>query len=98
MDYEYLKKRLGELGNYWYVSKGSLTCCAICERAQNDITAEIFYFPNESDTFSVTFTEIKTNKQSEKEYISIDDFIADFKDVINLVSEMERVYKNIGLF
>ena len=99
MDYEYLKKRLGELGNYWYVSKGSLTCCAICERAQNDITAEIFYPPpNESNTFSVTFTEIKTNKQSEKEYSSIDDFIVDFKKVINLVSETERVYKIIGLF
>ena len=50
MDYEYLKKRLGELGNYWYVSKGSLTCCAICERSQNDITAEILHFENDADT------------------------------------------------
>ena len=98
MDYEYLKKRLGELGNYWYVSKCGLTCCAICERAQNDITAEIFYFPDGSDTFSVTFTEMKTNKQSTKEYSSIDDFIRDFKEVINLVSKTERVYKKIGLF
>lgn len=98
MDYEYLKKKLGELGNYLYVSKGSLTCCSICERAVNDITAEIFCFPDGSGTFSVTFTEVKTNKQSTKEYSSIDDFIRDFKEVINLVSKTEKVYKKIGLF
>ena len=95
MDYEYLKKRLGELGNYWYVSKGSLTCCAICERAQNDITAEILHFENDANTFSVKFTVRETSREFTKEYSFINDFIIDFKDILNLMNKTERIYNNI---
>ena len=65
------------------------------ERADYDITAEILHFENNSDTFSVKFIEGITNREFTKEYSSVNDFIINFKDIINLMNETERIYNNI---
>ena len=67
----------------------------MCERAQNDITAEILHFDNDLDTFSVKFTEMKTGRESIKEYSSANDFAVNFKDILNLMNETERICNNI---
>ena len=99
MDYENLKEELKvNFDNHCYVSNvcgGNLICFSMCEKAQNDITAEILRFSNNSDTFSVKFTEMKTSRESTKEYSSVNDFAVDFKDILNLINETERIYDNI---
>ena len=98
MTYENLKEELkSRLGNNCCIFKGTITCFAKYERTRDNISAEIPYFEGDLNTFGVKFTDIRTNKWSIKEYNSIDSFINDFKDVINLINEMERVYKNINL-
>lgn len=67
----------------------------MCEKAQNDITAEILRFDNDPDIFSVKFTEMKTGRESIKEYSSVNEFAVDFKDILNLTNETERIYDNI---
>ena len=99
MDYNNLIKELkAKFGNHCYVSNvsgGNLVCFSMCEKAQNDITAEILRFNNDSDIFSVKFTEMKTGKESTKEYSSVNNFAVDFKDILNLMNETERIYDNI---
>lgn len=65
------------------------------ERADYDITAEILHFENDADTFSVKFTVSKTSREFTKEYSFINDFVIDFKDILNLMNETERIYNNI---
>lgn len=45
--------------------------------------------------FSVKFTETETDKESVKDYDSINDFVIDFKNIVNLMNETERIYDNI---
>ena len=99
MYYENLKEELkAKFGNHCYESNAcgnNLICWAMSERADYGITAEISHFESDSDTFSVKFIEEITNREFTKEYSSVNDFIIDFKDIINLMNETERVYNNI---
>lgn len=99
MNYKDLKEQIkAKLGNHYYISNvtnDNLICFAISDKAQNDIEAEILPFKDGSYIFSVKFVETKTNRESTKNYDSINDFIIDFKDIINLMNEMERIYNNI---
>lgn len=99
MNYENLKEELkAKFGNHCYVSNvsgGNLVCFSMCEKAQNNITAEVLRFNGDSDTFIVKFTEMKTDRKSIKEYSSVNDFAVNFKDILNLMNETERIYDNI---
>lgn len=77
------------------MSGSNLICFALSERAKNDIEAEVLRFENDSYIFSVRFTETKTGRENIKDYDSVNDFIIDFKDIINLMNETERIYNNI---
>lgn len=57
--------------------------------------AEILPFKDGSYIFSVKFTETKTDRGFTKDYDLINDFIINFKDIINLMNETERIYNNI---
>ena len=99
MYYKNLKEELKEkFGNHCYESNAcgnNLICWAMSERADYDITAEILHFESDSDTFSVKFTVGETSREFTKEYSSVNDFIINFKDIINLMNETERIYNNI---
>lgn len=99
MNYDNLIKELKtKLNNHCYISNVSgsnLICFALSERAKNDIEAEVLRFENDSYIFSVRFTETKTGRENIKDYDSVNDFIIDFKDIINLINETERIYNNI---
>lgn len=99
MYYENLKEELkANFGNHCYESDvfgNNLICWAMSERADYDITAEILHFENDTDTFSVKFIEGITNREFAKEYSSVNDFVIDFKDIINLMNKTERIYNNI---
>ena len=99
MYYENLKEELkANFGNHYYESNvcgNNLICLAMSERADCDITAEILHFENDADTFSVKFTVSETNREFTKEYSFINDFIIDFKDILNLMNKTERIYNNI---
>ena len=99
MNYNNLIKELkAKFGNHCYVSNicgDNLICFSMCEVAQNNIEAEVLRFNGDSDTFSVKFTEMKTGREYTKEYSSVNDFAIDFKDVLNLMNETDRIYNNI---
>ena len=99
MYYENLKEELkANFDNNCYESNvcgNNLICWAMSERANYDITAEILHFENDADTFSVKFTVSETSREFTKEYSFINDFIIDFKDILNLMNETERIYNNI---
>lgn len=99
MNYEDLKEQSkSNFGNRCYTSNvdgDNLICFSMCEVAQNDISAEILRFNGDSDTFIIKFTETKTGRENTKEYSSVNDFISDFKDILNLTNETERIYNNI---
>lgn len=38
---------------------------------------------------------MKTSRESIKEYSSANDFAVNFKDILNLMNETERIYDNI---
>lgn len=93
-----IKEFIAKFGNHCYESNAcgnNLICLAMSERADCDITAEILHFKNDADTFSVKFTVSETSREFTKEYSSVNDFIVDFKDIINLMNEIERIYNNI---
>lgn len=99
MNYENLKEELkAKFGNHCYESNAysnNLICWTTSERADYDITAEILHFESDSDTFGVKFIEGITNREFTKEYSPVNDFISDFKDILNLTNEIERIYNNI---
>ena len=100
MNYDNLIKELkAKFGNHCYESNvysNNLICWAMSERADCDITAEILHFENDADTFSVKFTVGETSREFTKEYSFINDFVIDFKDILNLMNETERIYNNIS--
>ena len=68
-----------------------------------DVRATIEQFEGEADYFSVNFDFYPQCKDddytnSTKKYKNVDDFISDFTTINKTIQEMDRTFKNIGLF
>ena len=103
--YEIKDKLMEQSGDYdCYFNGGILP--VYCFTKHNDINinvrASIEQFDGKADYFLVIFglypKDNSDNNTCIKKYNNVDNFISDFATINKTIQEMDRTFKNIGLF